>query len=48
MAFLAGNSLLITSGDGFDYREDAQRLDSLWGKRCVLTMMAVCLKTIHL
>lgn len=32
MAFLPDNSLLITSGDGFDYREDAQRLDSLLGK----------------
>ncbi|WP_339725651.1 PQQ-dependent sugar dehydrogenase [uncultured Paraglaciecola sp.] len=32
MAFLADNTLLITSGDGFDYREDAQRLDSLMGK----------------
>jgi glucose/arabinose dehydrogenase len=32
MAFLPDNSLLITSGDGFDYREQAQRLDSLLGK----------------
>jgi glucose/arabinose dehydrogenase len=32
MAFLPDNSLLITSGDGFDYREDAQRLNSLLGK----------------
>lgn len=32
MAFLPDNSLLITSGDGFDYREDAQKLDSLLGK----------------
>jgi glucose/arabinose dehydrogenase len=32
MAFLPDNTLLITSGDGFDYREDAQRLDSLLGK----------------
>jgi glucose/arabinose dehydrogenase len=32
MAFLPDNSLLITSGDGFDYREDAQRLDSLLDK----------------
>ncbi|MEP7702456.1 PQQ-dependent sugar dehydrogenase [Paraglaciecola sp. 25GB23A] len=32
MVFLPDNSLLITSGDGFDYREQAQRLDSLLGK----------------
>lgn len=32
IAFLPDNSLLITSGDGFDYREQAQRLDSLMGK----------------
>jgi glucose/arabinose dehydrogenase len=32
MTFLPDNSLLITSGDGFDYREDAQRLNSLLGK----------------
>jgi glucose/arabinose dehydrogenase len=32
MAFLSDNSLLITTGDGFDYREDAQRLNSLLGK----------------
>lgn len=32
MAFLADKTLLITSGDGFDYREDAQRLDRLLGK----------------
>ncbi|MFT7373857.1 MAG: glucose/arabinose dehydrogenase [Oleiphilaceae bacterium] len=32
MAFLPDNTLLITSGDGFDYREDAQRLNSLLGK----------------
>ncbi|MGS2719844.1 PQQ-dependent sugar dehydrogenase [Paraglaciecola aestuariivivens] len=32
MTFLPDHSLLITSGDGFDYREDAQRLDSLLGK----------------
>ena len=32
MAFLPDNSLLITSGDGFDYREDAQRLNNLLGK----------------
>jgi aldose sugar dehydrogenase len=32
MAFLPDNSLLISSGDGFDYREQAQRLDSLLGK----------------
>jgi glucose/arabinose dehydrogenase len=29
MTFLPDNSLLITSGDGFDYREDAQRLNNL-------------------
>lgn len=32
MAFLPDNSLLITSGDGFDYREQAQQLNSLLGK----------------
>ena len=32
MLFLADNSLLISSGDGFDYREDAQKLTSLLGK----------------
>jgi glucose/arabinose dehydrogenase len=32
MAFLPDNTLLITSGDGFDYREEAQRLNSLLGK----------------
>jgi len=32
MAFLPDNSLMLTSGDGFDYREDAQRLDNLLGK----------------
>jgi glucose/arabinose dehydrogenase len=32
MAFLPDKTLLITSGDGFDYREDAQRLNSLLGK----------------
>ena len=32
MTFLADNSLLITSGDGFDYRESAQKQDSLLGK----------------
>ena len=32
MAFMADNSLLITSGDGFDYREQAQLNSSLLGK----------------
>lgn len=32
MTFLPDNTLLITTGDGFDYREDAQRLDNLLGK----------------
>lgn len=32
MAFLPDNTMLLTSGDGFDYREDAQRLTSLLGK----------------
>ena len=31
MAFMADNSLLITLGDGFDDREDAQKLDSHTG-----------------
>lgn len=30
--FLPNNSFLFTTGDGFEYREDAQRLDSLIGK----------------
>lgn len=32
MAFLPDNTLLVTSGDGFDYREDAQRLNNQLGK----------------
>jgi aldose sugar dehydrogenase len=32
LAFLPDNSLLLTSGDGFDYRESAQKKDSLLGK----------------
>lgn len=32
MAFLSDGSLLVTVGDGFDYREHAQRLDSHLGK----------------
>ncbi|MEP1448033.1 MAG: PQQ-dependent sugar dehydrogenase [Paraglaciecola sp.] len=32
MTFLPDHTLLITSGDGFDYREHAQKLDSLLGK----------------
>jgi glucose/arabinose dehydrogenase len=32
MAFLPDDSLLVTIGDGFDYREHAQRLDSHLGK----------------
>lgn len=32
LAFMSDNTLLITSGDGFDYREDAQRLDNHMGK----------------
>lgn len=32
MTFLADQTLLISSGDGFDFREDAQRLNSLFGK----------------
>jgi glucose/arabinose dehydrogenase len=32
MTFLPDNTLLITSGDGFDYREDAQRLNNHLGK----------------
>src|SRR6056297_2471523 len=32
MAFLPDDTLLITVGDGFDYREHAQRLDSHLGK----------------
>jgi len=32
MIFLADGTLMMTSGDGFDYREKAQVLDSLLGK----------------
>lgn len=32
IAFLPDNSLLLSSGDGFDYRESAQKMDSLLGK----------------
>jgi glucose/arabinose dehydrogenase len=32
MTFLPDNTLLITTGDGFDYREDAQRLNNQMGK----------------
>lgn len=32
IAFLADGTLLVTTGDGFDYRESAQRLDNLLGK----------------
>lgn len=32
MAFLPDGTLLITSGDGFDYREDAQRVNNHLGK----------------
>lgn len=32
MAFLPDGTLLITTGDGFDFREQAQRLDNHFGK----------------
>jgi glucose/arabinose dehydrogenase len=32
MTFLPDNTLLLTTGDGFDYREHAQRFDSQLGK----------------
>ncbi|MFT4939323.1 MAG: glucose/arabinose dehydrogenase [Paraglaciecola sp.] len=32
MTFLPDNTLLLTSGDGFDFREDAQRLNNQLGK----------------
>lgn len=32
LAFMDDNSLLISSGDGFDYREDAQRKNNQMGK----------------
>ena len=32
LVFLNDNSLIITSGDGFNYREDAQNLDNHFGK----------------
>lgn len=37
MAFLPDGSLLVTTGDGFDFREDAQRLSSPLGKTMRLT-----------
>ncbi|WP_199610979.1 PQQ-dependent sugar dehydrogenase [Flocculibacter collagenilyticus] len=32
ITFLPDNTLVLTSGDGFDYREEAQKLDNLLGK----------------
>jgi len=32
MVFLSDRTLLVTSGDGFNYREQAQSLDSMFGK----------------
>ncbi|RRJ83762.1 PQQ-dependent sugar dehydrogenase [Aestuariirhabdus litorea] len=32
LAFMPDGTLLLTTGDGFDYREQAQKLDSLLGK----------------
>ena len=32
MVFLKDGTLLITSGDGFSYREEAQKLDNHFGK----------------
>ncbi len=32
MSFMSDNTLLVTIGDGFDYRESAQKKDSLLGK----------------
>ena len=37
MAFLPDSTLLVTTGDGFDFREDAQRLSSPLGKVMRLT-----------
>jgi glucose/arabinose dehydrogenase len=37
MTFLPDNTLLLTTGDGFDYREHAQRFDSQMGKIIRLT-----------
>ncbi|NVJ61693.1 MAG: PQQ-dependent sugar dehydrogenase [Gammaproteobacteria bacterium] len=37
IAVLPDNMLVMTTGDGFDYREQAQRLDSLLGKSVRLT-----------
>jgi glucose/arabinose dehydrogenase len=37
MTFLPDNTLLLTTGDGFDYREHAQRFDSQLGKIIRLT-----------
>lgn len=37
MAFLPDNTLVVTTGDGFDYREDAQRQDNQLGKTLRVT-----------
>jgi glucose/arabinose dehydrogenase len=38
MLLLPDNTLLVNSGDGFDWREDAQRLTSLLGKTLRMTL----------
>ena len=38
MLLLPDNTLLVNSGDGFDWREDAQRLSSLLGKTLRMTL----------
>lgn len=38
MLLLLDNTLLVNSGDGFDWREDAQRLTSLLGKSLRMTL----------
>jgi aldose sugar dehydrogenase len=48
MAFLADGTLAIGLGDGFNFREDAQRLDSTLAPSCASTVTAACRPTIPL
>ena len=41
MVFLDDGTLLITSGDGFNYREKAQYLDNHFGKIITVTPQGV-------
>ena len=48
IAFLNDGTLLLTSGDGYDHREKAQRLDNHFGKIIRIIEMARFPKIIHL